>query len=297
MNDFPVMALVCSAGGLDALTQVLEPLPAGLPAAVLVLQHVSPGHHSELPAILARRTALLVTAATDGALLAPGRVLVCPPGYHTLITADDTIALIASGSLPPYRPSADLLLTTLAVAAGTQVIAVVLTGNGNDAATGLEEYRIEVWGEVSIEGVEVFCPYDAAGSCHEYVIPAVGEVGAELGDALLGNGSVEVVEVDDSGVVDLREVVLGLGFPEREGVDGSALQVLAVFTERGSGELDDVLVGEAVADGGPGERGYVVGLIDKQVGAGVGQRLQRFGVAGGEGLRCCDDDVAGFGEG
>ena len=136
MNDFPVLALVCSAGGLDALTQVLEPLPAGLPAAVLVLQHVSPGHHSELPAILARRTALPVAAATDGALLAPGQVLVCPPGHHTLITADTTIALIASGSLPPYRPSADLLLTTLAVAAGTRVIAVVLTGNGNDAATG-----------------------------------------------------------------------------------------------------------------------------------------------------------------
>jgi two-component system chemotaxis response regulator CheB len=44
--------------------------------------------------------------------------------------------LIESGALPPYRPSADLLLTTLAVAAGPRVIAVVLTGRGNDGATG-----------------------------------------------------------------------------------------------------------------------------------------------------------------
>jgi two-component system, chemotaxis family, protein-glutamate methylesterase/glutaminase len=136
VDDFPVVALVCSAGGLDALTRVLEPLPAGLPAAVLVLQHLSPEHPSELAAILNQRTALPVIAAADGTALAPCRVLVSPAGQHTLITADETIALIPSGSLPPYRPSADLLLTTLAVAAGDRVIAVVLSGRGNDAATG-----------------------------------------------------------------------------------------------------------------------------------------------------------------
>lgn len=136
MNDFPVVALVCSAGGLDALTRVLEPLPADLPAAVLVLQHVSPQHHSELAAILDRRTALAVSPAVDGAPLVPGGVLVCPAGQHTLITSDEAIALIPSGALPPYRPSADLLLTTLAVAVGPRAVAVVLTGGGNDAATG-----------------------------------------------------------------------------------------------------------------------------------------------------------------
>jgi two-component system chemotaxis response regulator CheB len=136
VNRFPVVALVCSAGGLTALSQVLQPLPAGFPAAVLVLQHVSPQYFSELPAILARRTVLPVTAATEGVALAPGRVLVCPAGQHTLIAADETIALIPSGPLPPYRPSADLLLTTLAVASRGRAITVVLTGGGNDAATG-----------------------------------------------------------------------------------------------------------------------------------------------------------------
>ena len=134
--DFPVVALVCSAGGLDALTRVLEPLPADLPAAVVLLQHTSPEYPSQLPAILQQRTALSVTAAADGMPLVPGRVLVSPPGQHTLIAADATVALIPSGSLPPYRPSADLLLTTLAVTAGPRVIAVVLSGRGNDAATG-----------------------------------------------------------------------------------------------------------------------------------------------------------------
>ena len=73
-----------------------------------------------LPRILDRRTALAVEAATDGDPLAPGRVLVAPPGSHTLITPHGTVTLIPAGARPPYRPSADLLLTTLATAAGSR---------------------------------------------------------------------------------------------------------------------------------------------------------------------------------
>jgi two-component system chemotaxis response regulator CheB len=136
MKDLPIVALVCSAGGLDALTEVLEPLPATLPAAVIVLQHMEPGRTSSLAEILGTRTALPVRPAADGDVLTPGEVLVAPAGCHTLIAADGTLALIPSGAAPPYRPSADLLLTTAAIAAGPMLIAVVLSGRGNDAATG-----------------------------------------------------------------------------------------------------------------------------------------------------------------
>jgi two-component system chemotaxis response regulator CheB len=136
VTGFPIVALVCSAGGIDALTRVLAPLPGDLPAAVIVVQHLSPDHHSELAALLDTRTALAVAAATDGSTLAPGRVLVAPAGQHTLVTGEQTIALIPSGATPPYRPSADLLLATLAVTCGARAIAVVLSGRGNDAATG-----------------------------------------------------------------------------------------------------------------------------------------------------------------
>jgi two-component system, chemotaxis family, protein-glutamate methylesterase/glutaminase len=136
MRQFRVVALVCSAGGLQALTTVLAGLPASLPAAVIALQHQSPDHVTNLPALLDRQTALPVMAASDGARLEPGHVLVAPAGRHTLIRDNLSIVLIPSGPLPPYRPSADLLLTTLALAAGPRTIAVVLTGRGNDAATG-----------------------------------------------------------------------------------------------------------------------------------------------------------------
>jgi two-component system chemotaxis response regulator CheB len=133
----PVVALVTSAGGLDALTQVLSPLPADLPAAILVVQHLQPDHASQLADILNARTALSVRVAGDGDELTAATVLVAPPARHLLVTSEARIGLIDSGELPPARPSADLLLATLAVTCGPRALAVVLTGRGTDAQAGV----------------------------------------------------------------------------------------------------------------------------------------------------------------
>jgi two-component system chemotaxis response regulator CheB len=134
---FPVVALVASAGGLDALTRVLAPLPADLPAAVLVALHQDPKRASYLVDILRRAVKLPIDIASDGDMLRPGRALVVPPGRHLLVTSSAGIGLIESGDPPPSRPSADLLLATLAVTCGPRALAVVLTGMGHDAQAGV----------------------------------------------------------------------------------------------------------------------------------------------------------------
>jgi two-component system chemotaxis response regulator CheB len=131
-----VIALVSSVGGLKATSAVLEALPATLPAAVIVLQHQQPEGPGLLPGVLARCTSLTVRTAVDGAALEAGVVEVAPPGHHTLVTHARRLSLVESGAFPPSRPSADLLLTTLALAYGPDAIAVVLSGGGHDAATG-----------------------------------------------------------------------------------------------------------------------------------------------------------------
>jgi two-component system chemotaxis response regulator CheB len=131
-----IVALVCSVGGLDALSRVLGPLEASFPAAIIVLQHQSPTHSSRLPSILARRCALPVHDAVDDAALEPGHVVVVPSGHHALVTSEGSLALIASDGTPPYRPSADLLLTSMALVAPKRSIAVILSGVGHDGATG-----------------------------------------------------------------------------------------------------------------------------------------------------------------
>jgi two-component system, chemotaxis family, protein-glutamate methylesterase/glutaminase len=135
-DRFVVIALVASRGGIDAISTVLRALPAELPAAVIALLHIDPEHESDLPAIFARRCALPVATAEHLEPLRPRRVIVAPPGRHLLITGDCRTALVQSGAFPPSRPSADLLLTTLALAAGARGIAVVLSGGGHDGATG-----------------------------------------------------------------------------------------------------------------------------------------------------------------
>jgi two-component system chemotaxis response regulator CheB len=137
-SSFPVVALVCSLGGADALVRVLGPLPAGFPAAVVALQHLDPRHASMLAPRLAAASALTVRAAADGAQLEPGIVDVAPPGRHLLLARGDRLLTVASLERPAPRPSADLLLVSMAAVLGARLIAVVLTGTGDDGAVGTQ---------------------------------------------------------------------------------------------------------------------------------------------------------------
>lgn len=134
---FPVVALIASAGGIDALSRVLAPLPAELPAAILIALHQDPGRSNQLAAILQRCTKLTVEVAGDRAEMRPGLALVIPPARHLIVTSEAKIGLIGTGALPPARPSADLLLATLAVTCGARALAVILTGMGHDAEAGV----------------------------------------------------------------------------------------------------------------------------------------------------------------
>jgi two-component system, chemotaxis family, protein-glutamate methylesterase/glutaminase len=135
-GDLQVIALVASAGGLVAVSEVLGGLPADLDAAVIVLIHQEPHRETELVHLLGLRSTLHVEAAQDNTRLRAGTVIVAPPGKHVLIAPGPTVALIVSGVAPPSRPSADLLLATLAITCGPRATAVVLSGGGHDGATG-----------------------------------------------------------------------------------------------------------------------------------------------------------------
>nr|WP_307868991.1 chemotaxis protein CheB [Umezawaea beigongshangensis] len=75
-------------------------------------------------------------AAADDDELAAGTVLVAPEAHHLIVAPSTRIGLPDSGALSPARPSADLLLATLAVTCGPRALAVVLTGRGTGAQAG-----------------------------------------------------------------------------------------------------------------------------------------------------------------
>lgn len=130
-----MVALVASAGGLAALSTVLAALPAAFPAAVLVLQHLEAGRQSVLSQILRARTALEVCEAADGEPLRAGTAYVAPSGRHLRVSPARRLQLTDTEKVEHSRPSADVLLRSLA-AAGGPVVAVVLTGRGRDGAAG-----------------------------------------------------------------------------------------------------------------------------------------------------------------
>jgi two-component system chemotaxis response regulator CheB len=134
---FSVVALIASAGGVQALERVLEPLPADLPATLLVGLHQQPERNSHLVDIFARRTRLATELARDGSRMRPGLLLITPPGRHLIVTGDGSVGLIDAGPLPPARPSADLMLATLAVSYRRRALAVILTGMGHDGQAGV----------------------------------------------------------------------------------------------------------------------------------------------------------------
>lgn len=93
---FDVVAMAASAGGLTALSSVLSTLPAEVPAAIVVVQHMDPRHRSLMASILSRRTPLKVQQAEEGDRLGAGTVYVAPPNRHLLVNPDKTLSLSQS---------------------------------------------------------------------------------------------------------------------------------------------------------------------------------------------------------
>jgi two-component system chemotaxis response regulator CheB len=131
-GTFDLIALAASAGGISALTVVLGGLPADLPAAVVVVQHLDPRHRSLMADILSRRTELVVTEARGDDRLEVRHVFIAPPNRHLLVNPDATLTLSQSELVHFVRPSADLLFESVAGSFKQRAIGVVLTGTGSD---------------------------------------------------------------------------------------------------------------------------------------------------------------------
>ncbi|HEX8329055.1 MAG TPA: chemotaxis protein CheB [Hymenobacter sp.] len=211
-----------SAGGMPALVQLVAQLPATLPAAVLVVQHFAPdsdGQH--LVARLARHTPLHCRLPTDGDVLESGTLYLAPPDRHLL--AKDGSApylLVTKGPRENhFRPAADALFRSAAVAYGARTVGVVLTGMLHDGTAGLE--FIKRCGGVAV----VQDPHDA-----EY--PSMPETA-------LRNVDVDyVVPLDQMGA--LLEEITRKPLPERKMDIPEDLKQEAAIAERVVGTTEEV---------------------------------------------------------
>jgi two-component system chemotaxis response regulator CheB len=127
-----------SAGGMPALTELVSQLPASIPAAVLVVQHLAPESVGEvLVHRLAQHTQLQCELALDQTIIESGHVYLAPPDRHLLLRQNRL--LVTKGPRENnFRPAVDTLFRSAAVSYGSSVIGVVLTGLLHDGTAGLE---------------------------------------------------------------------------------------------------------------------------------------------------------------
>lgn len=138
---FRVVAIGSSAGGLQALTAVLELLPASFPAAVAVAQHMDPRHPSLLVGLLARRTNLTVRSAEQGLKLDRGVVYVAPPDHHLVVEPNGRMILTRGAKVQFVRPAVNVLFKSVATSCCARAAAVVLSGTGHDGSDGCREIK------------------------------------------------------------------------------------------------------------------------------------------------------------
>lgn len=131
-----VVAIGASAGGLDAIQELIRNLPLEVDVAYIVAQHLSPDHPSQLADLLGRSTHLKVVPAGDGMTLEPGQIMVLPPNGDATLEGQ-TLSIREPQPRFGPSPSIDLLFTSVADQYSDRGVAVILSGTGSDGACGL----------------------------------------------------------------------------------------------------------------------------------------------------------------
>jgi two-component system chemotaxis response regulator CheB len=134
-----VIAIGVSTGGPPALAELLPKLPADVPVPIIVVQHMPPGFTRSLADDLDKASPLRVLEAGGGERMQAGEVYIAPGGRQTkVIRVGDEMAICVTDDPPEKscRPSVDYLFRSLAKLYGANVLAVVMTGMGDDGVLG-----------------------------------------------------------------------------------------------------------------------------------------------------------------
>ncbi|MEZ5964859.1 MAG: chemotaxis response regulator protein-glutamate methylesterase [Planctomycetota bacterium] len=139
-----IVAIGVSTGGPNALTEVIPLLPAEFPVPVVITQHMPPMFTRYLAKSLGDKSAMPVREAADGDVVAPGSVWIAPGDYHMELqrVEGELVARLNQG--PPEnscRPAVDPMFRSVSRTHGAGVLALVMTGMGQDGTAGARAVR------------------------------------------------------------------------------------------------------------------------------------------------------------
>lgn len=136
MSTHDIIVIGASAGGVEALTELVRGLPANLPAAVFVVVHFPAQSPSLLPQILTRASHLRAIHAQHGEAIQPGHIYVAAPDHH-LAVYKGVMHVVRGPKENHCRPAIDPLFRSAAAAYGSRVVGIILSGSLGDGTAGL----------------------------------------------------------------------------------------------------------------------------------------------------------------
>ena len=139
-----VVAIGVSTGGPPAVQKLISSLPANFPASIVIAQHMPEAFTGPFAKRLDSVSKISVKEAETGDVLKPGHCFVAPGGHH--LTLNQLVSRVElTVSLEPkealYKPSANVLIASVAKAVGRRGLGVILTGMGNDGMEGIRELK------------------------------------------------------------------------------------------------------------------------------------------------------------
>jgi two-component system chemotaxis response regulator CheB len=148
-----VIAIGTSTGGPNALTALIPKFPADFPVPIVIVQHMPPLFTRLLAERLSSLGRLKVREGTEGESLRPGQVWIAPGDHHMTVARKGMEFVLGLNHDPQEnscRPAVDVLFRSVAQSYGSRVLAVVLTGMGNDGTRGASAIR-EAGGQVIVQ--------------------------------------------------------------------------------------------------------------------------------------------------
>jgi two-component system chemotaxis response regulator CheB len=147
-NRYQAVVIGGSSGGLEALQEILAPLPPGFGLPIIVVLHREPTSRELLAHLLARHCRLAVKEADEKEPIQPVVVYIAPANYHLLVELDRTLSLSVDPRVCYARPSIDVLFETAADAYHSGLVGILLTGANHDGTDGLR--RIKARGGLTV---------------------------------------------------------------------------------------------------------------------------------------------------
>lgn len=178
--SFPIVGIGASAGGLEAVRQLLRAVPENTAASFIIVQHLAPDHASNLAEILSRSTSMKVREVSDEPEVEPENVYVIPPGRDMTIVGGK-LQLLPQDRFTRRR-GIDHFFSSLAEDCGHKAIGVVLSGAMSDGTLGLE--AIKAAGGITF-AQNASAQYDSmprsavASGCVDFVLPPE-QIAAEI---------------------------------------------------------------------------------------------------------------------